>query len=373
MSDIQLFKPKAELDARANLDTFIALCRDRLTVFGPNLNWGSNAWPKVCNFTVMGAPARGYTDAQLLNAEIIPFAKGYVRYQQGHKPTKLKNEIKAIRCIEKALLQVKGKADITLVDTNVMDVAGSFAREYETAAYQAGIALVKLVDFLNESRIIPHPITWKNPISKPKEINRTDKKTQAKRDAKMPEGYWLEYMAEMFANNLQGPRDRFTTSIFALLMCAPSRITEVQDLPVNCLHFELDRNGVERLGLRFYSGKDYGANIKPISTGFKGVATEAVSRLAELSQAGRELAKWYEDNPDKFYRHANCPSIPEAQPLTDQQACRALGISEEKAANSLRSYFNKYAPYQALKAKGEPLTLVFLNTYCHSQLPDGWP
>ena len=60
MSNILLFKPKAELDARANLDAFIAMCRDKLTVFGVNLDWESHAWPKVCNFTVMGAPSRGY-------------------------------------------------------------------------------------------------------------------------------------------------------------------------------------------------------------------------------------------------------------------------------------------------------------------------
>ncbi|ENA32869.1 hypothetical protein HMPREF1487_06595 [Pseudomonas sp. HPB0071] len=34
MSDILLFKPKAELDARTNLEAFIAMCRDKLTVFG---------------------------------------------------------------------------------------------------------------------------------------------------------------------------------------------------------------------------------------------------------------------------------------------------------------------------------------------------
>jgi len=34
MADILLFTPKPELDAKANLEGFIALVRDRLTVFG---------------------------------------------------------------------------------------------------------------------------------------------------------------------------------------------------------------------------------------------------------------------------------------------------------------------------------------------------
>ncbi|KWT03455.1 hypothetical protein, partial [Pseudomonas amygdali] len=130
MAEIRPFTPRHQRDSQKNLEDFIAMCRDRLTVFGADLDWHANAWPKVGNFTVLGAPARGYTTDQLLSADIVPFAKAYVRYQQGHTPTKLKNELKAIRCIEKALLKVTGKADITQVDQLVMDVASSVAREY---------------------------------------------------------------------------------------------------------------------------------------------------------------------------------------------------------------------------------------------------
>ncbi len=326
MADLLLFTPKHQRDSQKNLDDFIAMCRDRLTVFGADLDWYANAWPKVGNFTVMGAPSRGYTTDQLLNADIIPFAKAYVRYQQGHTPTKLKNEFKAIRCIEKALLTVKGKADITQVDQLVMDAAGQVARGYEATSYQAGVSLVKLVEFLNESRVVPDPITWRNPISKPKEIDRTDAEGKRKRAEKLPEDWWLEAMAEMFANDLVSARDRFTTSVFALLMCAPSRVSEVQDLSVNCLHPDTDDRGVERLGLRFYAGKGYGADIKWIPTIFKDVATEAVRRLTDLSASGWALAKWYEDHPGRFYRHENCPNVPDNHPLTDEQACLALGI-----------------------------------------------
>lgn len=371
MADLLLFIPKHQRDSQKNLDDFIAMCRKRLKVFGADLDWYANAWPKVGNFTVIGAPARGYTPDQLLNSDIIPFAKAYVRYQQGHTPTKLKNEFKAIRCIEKALLKVKGKADIMQVDQLVMDAAGQVAREYEATSYQAGASLVKLLEFLNESRIIPNPITWRNPICKPKEIDRTDGEGKRKRAEKLPADRWLEAMAEMFANDLMSARDRFTTSIFALLMCAPSRVSEVQDLPLNCLHSDIDDKGIERLGLRFYAGKGYGSDIKWIPTIFKDIATEAVRRLTELSAPGRALAKWYEDHPGRFYRHENCPQVPDNYPLTDEQACMALGIKSAKGA--LDSLFSKYEPYRALKKKGQALTLTFLNGYCHSQLPLGWP
>ncbi|MBX8540401.1 integrase [Pseudomonas cichorii] len=371
MADLLLFTPNHQRDSQKNLDDFISMCRDRLTVFGADLDWHANAWPKVGNFTVMGAPARGYTTDQLLSVDIVPFAKAYVRYQQGHTPTKLKNEFKAIRCIEKALLMVKGKADITQVDQLVMDAAGQVARQYEATGYQAGMSLVKLVEFLNESRIVPDQITWRNPISKPKEMGRIDAEGKKKRAEKLPEDHWLAAMAEMFANDLVSARDRFTTSVFALLMCAPSRVSEVQDLPVNCLRPETDGKGGERLGLRFYAGKGYGADIKWIPTIFKDVATEAVRRLTELSAPGRALAKWYEDHPGRFYRHEGCPNVPDNHPLTDEQACMALGIKALRGA--LDSFLSEYKPYRALRKKGESLTLAFLNDYCHSQLPVGWP
>lgn len=371
MAELLLFKPKHVIDARTNLSDFIEMCRDRLTVFGADLEWERDTWPGVGNFTVMGAPARGFTDSQLLNFEIVPFAKAYVRYQQGHKPNKLKNELKAIRCIEKALLQVKGRADITLTDIQVMDVAAEVAREYKSTAYQAGSSLVHLVKFLNDSKIISRPIKWKNPISKPKEIDRTDVEGKRKRAEKMPGQHLLEHMGEMFANDLQAPRDRFTTSIFALLMCAPSRISEVQDLPINCLHIEVDSKGIERLGLRFYAGKGYGADIKWVSTVTKDIAVEAVRRLAEMSEEGRRLATWYEAHPDKFYRHAGCPNVGELEPLSDAQAAMALGLSLQHL--NVDSYFKGYEPYQELKAKGERLTLAFLNTFAHSHLPESWP
>lgn len=373
MADILLFVPKAERDANSNLEDFIKMCRDRLTVFGENLDWYSNAWPKVGHFTVKGAPSRGYSKDQYLNSEILSFAKAYVRYQQGLKPSKLINEFKAIRCIEPALLSVKGKADITLVDTTVMDLAAQFAREYDATAYQAGSALAKMVKFLNESKIVPKRIEWRNPIAKPKEINRTDKQTQDKRAEKLPDDLQLEGMAELFANDLQHPRDRFTTSIFALLMSAPSRISEVQKLPLNVLHYDKDSEGVECLGLRFFAGKGGGWDIKYVPTCFVDISEEAVRRLTELSEEGRKLARWYEQNPSKFYRHDECPDIRENAPLSDEQVCLALGLGWTGNRSVIHQFFKDYQPYEQHKKSKEPLTLAFLNDYCHSVLPEDFP
>ncbi|WP_095067801.1 integrase [Pseudomonas sp. Irchel 3A18] len=372
MAEYLLFTPKHERDCRKNLAEFVEMCRDRLTVFGEDLDWDADRWPGVANFTVIGANSRSYKPKHLLDAEIMPFAKAYLRYQQGHNPTILKNELKALRCIEKALLQTCGRADMTLVSAQVLDVAADIAREYKATAYQAGIQLVKLVGFLNESGIIHKQITWRSPFPKPKELNRTDADGKRKRVAKIPSDQCLEYMAEMFANNFNDPRDCFTTSIFGLLMCAPSRIAEAQELSVNCLHHEKDRHSVERIGLRWWAGKGFGSDIKWIPTIFKDVAQEAVRRLTALSESGRRLASYYEGNPGKFYRHEGCPDVDENEPLTLRQIEEALGL-KPNGGGSVSSFFKNYEPYRAIRAAGSPVTLAFLHAYCLSQLPKGWP
>jgi len=375
MSNVILFAPKAQLTCRENLDEFVLMCRDRLTVFGEDLDWYSHAWPGVGNFTKKAAPSRGYTEAQLLSADILSFAKAYVRYQQGHNPSKLKNEFKAIRCIEEALLTVKGCADITQTDLSVLDEAGRVAATYESTSYQAGISLVKLVEFLNESGIIAAPLVWRSPFRKPKEIHRTDAIGKQKREEKMPPEGALEAMAEMFFNDLQAPRDCFTTSIFALCASAPSRITEVQDLPLNCLHRELDRKTkMERVGLRFYAGKGYQSDIKWVPTVMTEVAEEAVRRLTQLSAPGRKLAQWLEAHPDRFYRHEACPNVEEHHPLTPEQALLALGLLPGKSAiGVLKQKLRSYAPFKEFYAKNGFVTLGFLNEFVHSTLPKDWP
>lgn len=372
MAEILLFTPKHKHDCRRNLAEFVVMCRERLTVFGADLDWDGENWPGVANFTKIGVNSRSYKREDLIDREIMPFAKAYLRYQQGHNPTKLKNELKALRCIEKALLRAYGRADITLVNAQVLDVAADVAREYKATAYQAGIQLVKLVEFLNKTGIIPKRVTWKSPFSKPKELDRTDSDGKRKRAEKLPSDHCLEYMAEMFVNNLKFPRDRFTTSIFALLMCAPSRISEAQLLPVNCLHFEKDRKGVEQVGLRWWAGKGFGSDIKWIPTIFQDTAQEAVRRLKILSEPGRLLAKYYENGPGKFYRHDRCPDVAENEPLTMRQVEEALGLKSNKG-RSVAQFFKDYKPYHAALAIGKPLTLAFLYEYCLTQLPNGWP
>ena len=169
MAEILYFTPKKELDAAQNLKEFISLCRHQLTVFGADLNWGDWAWPKLVNFTKAGVKSEGVNpDSDLLAPEFMDFAKAYFRYQQGHKPTVAKNEMRALRCVEQALLNNNGSADISKVSTSVLDEAAMVARQFyaKTTAYHAGREIERLARFVSEKNLVPEKMEKPDKTSK---------------------------------------------------------------------------------------------------------------------------------------------------------------------------------------------------------------
>ncbi len=307
MAEIFEFKPKSQLDAEKNLKQFIVQCKNELTVFGKDLKWDDWKWPKAGNFTKLGVHSRTKDEADKLDLDFIDFAKAYFRYQQGHKPTATKNELKPIRVIEAAQLVRKS---------------------YSTgAAYHGGREIERLARFVSTKFLVANDLSsWKNPIPRKKDEIQTGKKAKERREKMMPEEETLNALAEIFANDPEEPRDIFTSSTFAMTMCAPSRITEILELPVDCEVEDVDSNGVVRYGWRFYGGKGYGGDIKWIPTEMVPDAKKAIERIRRLTEPARKLAKWMEENPDKFYRHDKCPTVSDNKVLTNHQVCEAIGI-----------------------------------------------
>ena len=156
MADLKHFTPKAELAASENLGEFIRMCREDLTVFGRTLNWNETSWPRAMNFTKLGAQSRGYQESDRMDSGFLEFAKAYFRYQQGHKPTGSKNESKALRVIEAALLQVNKIAEIARLDIGILDEAAVLARGHylSGAAYHCGREIERLARFVSEKQAI---------------------------------------------------------------------------------------------------------------------------------------------------------------------------------------------------------------------------
>lgn len=367
MSNVFLFKPRDELTAEKNLEDFIRKCRDDLTVFGADLPWHLVTWPKIVTFAKLGVTTRKPQDDEVIDAEFIEFAKAYFRYQQGHKPTGARNEGKALRALEAALLQVTGSAALKGLSYSVLDEAAQLVTQHYGggSAYHAGREIQRLAEFVSDNKLIGSPVRgWQSPIRRPDDRNKTGKLGNSTREKGLPNPIALEALAEIFANNPTNERDIFTTSVFAMLMSAPSRISEVLALPVDCEITEIDRDGVERYGWRFFAGKGFEGDIKWIPSEMVSVAKEAVSRLKKLSANARALAAWVEDHPEKFYRHENCPEVADNVPLTVDQVGQAIGI-QSITGSSFRQ--------RGLKWGNGAYTLNTLWQYVLERFPSGFP
>jgi hypothetical protein len=333
MADLKHFAPKSELAASENLSEFIRMCREDLTVFGPKLNWNDTSWPRAMVFTKLGAQSRGYQESDRMDSRFIDFAKAYFRYQQGHKPTGSKNESKALRAIEAALLQVNEIADVARLDVAILDQAVVLARAHylSGAAYHCGREIERLARFVSEKQLIATGLTtWRNPIKKDRDITiQTGSKAKARQDKKLPNPEAIDALAEIFASNPTNPKDIFTCCTFAMTMCAPSRISEILQLPVDCEVEVTDSKGVVQYGWRFYSAKGFEGDIKWIPKVMVPVAKAAIRRIRALTDEPRRLAVWIETNRDKPYRHADCPDVSDDEPLTVFQACAFVGLSNE--------------------------------------------
>ncbi|WP_291748987.1 hypothetical protein [Limnobacter sp. UBA3528] len=242
------FSPTANLTASENLAEFIRMCKEDLTVFSADLDWEATAWPKAANFTKLGVSARGFTESDRLDDSLIDFAKAYFRYQQGHHPTGTKNESKALRVLEAAFVKTTESASISGLNFAILDEAAVLARDHYVpmAAYQCGRELQRLARFVSEKNLIQSDLSmWKTPIKKPSDITiQTGSKAKSIQAKKLPGQDALEALAEIFANDPTDPKDIFTSSTFAMTMCAPVRISEILDLPADCEIEELDSKGV---------------------------------------------------------------------------------------------------------------------------------
>jgi hypothetical protein len=240
-----------------------------------------------------------------------------------------KRESTALRAIEAALLQAHGNADIARLNIAILDEAAVVARGHYNSkvAYQCGLQLQRLAQFVSEKHLISIDLsTWKSPIKKPSDITiQTGAKAKAVQAKKLPSQEVLDALAEIFANNPSDPKDIFTSSTFAMTMCAPVRISEILELPADCEVEERDSQGVLQYGWRFYSAKGYEGDIKWIPEVMVPIAKEAIRRIRALTAESRKLAAWVEKQPTRFYRHENCPSVSDDQLLDAQQAAQSLG------------------------------------------------
>lgn len=354
MAEIIDFKPKADLEAAENLDALVTWAKSTLQKGVPekvheNIRWDLYSWNGLgmsgAAFTSLGSHRNASDgDRRYMSPTFMDFAKAIAVYRRVFEGKKsVKNWIDCLKVCEVALMELKGTSDMTMVSGAVCNRASELMLNYWKKgdnAYVAGKCLEKVIKFMKEKRLIAEPFSWKSPISRPKLF--TLKQAKDDRKKKLPSRESLLALGEMFNNNLTNPMDIVVTSASAILLSQPSRVGELADLQCNPIVFKNGVNGVNRMFLRWYAEKGFGATLKPVMTGMEPVAELAIERMLAITNEAREYAAWLEDHPDEFPPHDGVPNKGLDDPLTYDEACSALNIVVSGKTHAPRGRFKTH-------------------------------
>jgi hypothetical protein len=338
VGNVVLFKPRETLSAEQQAQDFIAHAK-RITAFDhptEPLDWKAVNWAKWLNISFVKQGVASHrlrsnasvplSSEEILDDEIIEFAKAYTLYCQALNKTGDIREVPAVRALEKALLELRGSANITLVDETVLDRAAGLIQEHNAKGrdYRVGQALQRLAEFLTEMKLIVRPLNWINPIKRAKDIDRGHRERAEDAKKKLPAQASLDALAEIFASRPTSLRDVVTSSSAAMLICAPSRIGELVETPLEPFIEKETKSGKKEVFVQWYGEKGFGHHDKPIPETMAPLYKEAVKRIKELTEEPRALASWLEENPNEFPSHPKCPKVDQEALLTPAQTLAAL-------------------------------------------------
>jgi len=339
MSNIIDFKPQSYLKAASQLDAFIVWAKDTLPKGVPNervyagIRWDMVSWHKSgipsCAFTAHGSPRNAKArDKKYMQPPFIDFAKAlivYYRVFQGKRSAK--DWLSAARILEVALVELSETRDVTRVSSAICNRACEhFKTEYPdgNVAYNHSKSLEQIIQLMREKGLLATPFRWTSPLRL--KHSGTLKEQKKNRAIKLPSRDSILALGELFNNDLNSPLDIITTSACVLLLSQPSRIGELADVERDCVVFKEDVAGGQRMFLRWYSEKGFGATIKPVVTGMESSVEHVIKLLAPITDEARKYAAWLEDHPDEFPPHEGVPLKEPDDPLSYDEACAALKL-----------------------------------------------
>ncbi|TWS07797.1 integrase [Pseudomonas mandelii] len=362
MSQSIRFTPKRELSAKQNLREFVTMAKDNLTLWSDlkDFAWNADRWPttysgiRFINHEYRNLPSRTtrLDTHQLMHPAFTELAKAYLRYRHTIHPQKsICMQIQALRVIEYVLR----------IDMPVPDIT-----KFEQRHWEAVVSTI--VDIPSRQGLCSHiqrtlkmladffilqvdPGFWSNPYVGQHSydaINGANASSEAKLK-KIPDQDALLAIAEVFSrgtSETQIDNDIMITCVTGLLMSAPMRIGETLRLRTDCLRDDADKDGKLQNYLAYWVPKSGHFARKAIPKTMATVATDSIRRLSKITEEGRRLARYMETNPDHFYRHANCPNVPDDQVLSSRQVVQALGFSNP---NSCMSFVKLHTGSASLK------------------------
>lgn len=349
MSEIILFRPKAELDASENLRGFVDSCRNELTIFGAELPFDENTWDITESLSLKGL---GNKRQRLIFSNLttfkdkspspmpepfLSFSKAYLRYMHGFRPTTAVTfRLSALRALEAALSENGMHPDPVKIDGHVLNRAAQIIGERYSvaAAYRIAGQLEMVAAFLSDNKLTEVPARWRNYLKRPGDAVRVGKEFDEQRQSKMPSEAALDALPKVFRLATE-PVDIIVSSVAAILCSAPDRINEVLMLPENCEVWQKSgTNGDQAYGLRWWPAKGADPMIKWVVPSLAGIVQEAIGKIRKLTDEARRIAKWYEENPGQIYLGNGFEHFRQNELLSMSEVSEILGMNGSGSVNA---------------------------------------
>lgn len=404
MSSVIPFRPRHEFDAESNLRDFIEHCKSRLTLYGEDLDWDAPRWDVSGRHRfrgvnqkkaemVFGALGSTRWAPKEMHEAFMDFAKAYMRHYLTFSGAKIFSVmLGTLRILEQALIACSrdGVPRIIMVDETVMTKATEIMRlHFSTlhSQYTYGAQLQKILEFLVEKSLLVTPIEWKNPFPCPQSGNLVGEEHDRRRAEKLPSRETLAALGTIF-DQATDTRDVVISSAIALLCCAPGRVCEVVTIQNHSEVWLDNGDGTKDLGLRWYPGKGGKKGIKPVVKTMEPIAIRAIERTRDVTELAREMARWYEKNPDKIYLPPELEHLRQKEMISGEELAllfgwksahdapkmaRLLGLTDNKAVVMVPSRWHKNGTRGQMQKKVNVFTFDEVEKKVLSYLPSDFP
>lgn len=348
VAEIVAFVPRSTTDARANIIQFVDMARCQLTVFGNDLAFESDTWDVTdtvltkakgkkrerINFSTLATVSD--TNPEMMPEPFRSFAKAYIRYLSGVRPIKsIHTRVGALRALGAALSEGGGKCDPVRADHGSFNRAAQLVVDHYSAAaaYRIGQQLASLAEFMKDNALVVNRAIWRNPIRRPLDTIRVGAEADRRREEKLPSAAALDALPQIFLM-AQQPADVITTSVAAIMLAAPDRISEVLTLPSDCEVVEARPGKGDAYGLRWWPAKGAKPGVKWMVPAMVPVVQDALRRIRKVTAEARVVAEWYERNPGRIYLASDVEHLRNNEWLTLEEVARIIGLIDRVGANA---------------------------------------
>ncbi|PZX03757.1 hypothetical protein [Celeribacter halophilus] len=367
MGKVIVFTPKST-DAKQNFSDYIEAAKSLPFIRTAQFSWDEAKWdlaglakperpniPPRLNFKGLEGPfgefSRAFTAHRI--AETFGVPKQIGRY---NKP------IARLRDLAKcaAELGIFHPSDLSLeaFDKTAIEIAAKSKSDYSNA--QMTTVLLWVYQALDAAALFHVPFDWDPPITTTKAKRR---RINADKPGRPLTSREIEIVAIAFRNS-QTQAERLITSILALTCCAPMRINEVLNLPVDCEVLPDPGEGF-RGGLRWRPSKGGRPQVKFVPEAMMPVAQEALQRIKDVTKPARNAIHQHIDGSIGFIFPNDYPVFHQETGLTYDKALFVL--LRHQLSESNRTHDNvverlTYAQVRRAMRGDENLSSVFRST-----------